>query len=100
MHRARYSPHTPQDEAKGNPMHITGHLLDATRVPLIGTDGDYVIAGDIYHDADHRWPDGRRIRTSRVISERGNIIRTLNSVYLVRNWKRDCVDDKHRKAAV
>lgn len=46
------------------------------------------VVGDIHGDTEQRWPDGTVIRTSKVVSgefKEGEIIKTLNSTYLLGN---------------
>lgn len=62
---------------------VTAKLRQAVRLKL--SHGTY-LKGEIYDDAKRRWPDGSPITTSRVLSEEGNVINTLFSIYEVESW--------------
>ena len=59
---------------------VTGIIKNAVRW---GSDDVYCIVGTLYQDSKDRWWDGVQIRTSQVVREEGNLIYTLNSVYMV-----------------
>lgn len=52
---------------------------------LVDTQWGYVVVGDIYGDKKERWPDGYRVRTSKIetfaIHNQSRYIITLNSTY-------------------
>jgi len=60
---------------------ITGRLRNVVRVP----GGN--LYGAVYGDVHGRFRDGEMITTSRVVSEDGNIVNTLYSIYEVESWK-------------
>lgn len=42
-----------------------------------------VVVGDIFGDSKNRFSDGTRIRTSRIVELKDDIVHTLNSVYKI-----------------
>lgn len=63
---------------------ITGTLKNASIQPVpFATDDTFIAHGLIYGDVHGRWPDGTRIRTSKIVygPDEDGIIHTRNSVY-------------------
>lgn len=65
-------------------MHYNAELRDWI---VYETQGFVVAAGRIYNDGKGRWPDGRLIQTSVLITpsaaKAGNVVATMNSRYLL-----------------
>ena len=61
---------------------VTATLRNAVRSPC-RSDGAYVIYGDVYGDIRGWFMDGQEIRTSIVVHEEGDLVRTLNSLYRI-----------------
>ena len=70
-------------ETVGTRYEITATLRNAVRSPRRGSDGAYVIYGDVYGDIRGRFVDGQNIRTSLVTQEWDGHVRTLNSLYRI-----------------
>ena len=51
------------------------------------TQGFVVAIGEVYNDNKGRWPDGRLIQTSALltpdVAKEGNVVATMNSFYLL-----------------
>ncbi len=50
---------------------------------IVDMGGYKVIVGDLYGDAKGRFLDGTYVKTSPIKAQDGNIIRTVNSIYLL-----------------
>jgi hypothetical protein len=46
-------------------------------------EGDRIVGGLIHDDVEGRWPDGRWISTSQIVSIDDHHVRTLNSLYIL-----------------
>lgn len=70
----------------GRPQQITAELREWQKKQV--SDGRTVYWGRVYADKKNRWPDGRLIQTSVVVSTKDMgsrlIIKTPKSVYLLR----------------
>lgn len=60
------------------------------------TQGFIVVVGRVFGDKGKRWPDGRMIQTSALLTPRaakeGNVVGTLNSHYLLVGAKRSLLE--------
>ena len=61
-------------------MKVTGLLKNAKKVHL--SDDKMVVVGNIYSDSLNRFDDGLKIKTSYIINETEEYVKTKNSYYM------------------